>query len=538
MDNILQIYELTKLVCEEINDSPTLYAMALTCHALSEPSLDVLWRNIYSFEPLLCCLPPDLLYESNFTSEDSVLSKITLVGNRRTPTGADLDRYLSCYARRIQRFVLRPTEKMKIMSTEFLSALKFATGGVPGALCPNIKEFYLLATPWSAHHSIPGLIIQLASTLPLVIGESDSVEAFGVLAASPFSDDVQAIYEVLQRAPCIKTLMLSIDSISPNALTGPIFDNWLAPSWLSPRWTNLEYLQVDSITGASVDHLASLPNLATFILADQTDVLTNPPCVVTSNTEKFRALRELRVHSRRLEIATRLVRHLPPRSSLRILECTTPQPATLNEATDAIYAAEAHTSPFTLESLRLEDCVVPDLDQSQPLDFDVNNPHSPLARYLDANIRISCFLPFSRLRELSLCFYPRVSVSPEDIALIPTSWPNLTVLNLRGTFPILRQPTLDHTHLVYLIERCPSIRVLGLPVDVRRVQGTESIPGGRFPLQKLYVCGSPIDSSERVQAFMQTNLPEVEVVVRYQTWLYTNSESEMVWAEVWGDIGD
>jgi len=35
----------------------TLYSLALTCRTLSGPALDILWRDLDSLYPLLCCLP-------------------------------------------------------------------------------------------------------------------------------------------------------------------------------------------------------------------------------------------------------------------------------------------------------------------------------------------------------------------------------------------------------------------------------------------------------------------------------------------------
>jgi hypothetical protein len=39
------------------NSRRTVAALARTCRTFQEPALDVLWRDIKGFEPLLSCLP-------------------------------------------------------------------------------------------------------------------------------------------------------------------------------------------------------------------------------------------------------------------------------------------------------------------------------------------------------------------------------------------------------------------------------------------------------------------------------------------------
>ena len=61
MDQILP--EHIPLVCNFM-DNRDLLSLALSSRGLTEPALDVLWRYITSFKPLICCLPVDLLEAS------------------------------------------------------------------------------------------------------------------------------------------------------------------------------------------------------------------------------------------------------------------------------------------------------------------------------------------------------------------------------------------------------------------------------------------------------------------------------------------
>jgi hypothetical protein len=49
----------------------TVAALARTCRTFQEPALDVLWRDIKGFKPLLSCLPEDVVIR---TTEGQLVS--------------------------------------------------------------------------------------------------------------------------------------------------------------------------------------------------------------------------------------------------------------------------------------------------------------------------------------------------------------------------------------------------------------------------------------------------------------------------------
>jgi hypothetical protein len=52
--------EIFQLVDRDLSRKKTLLALAVTCKSFTEPALDLLWRELDLFSPLIRCLPPSL----------------------------------------------------------------------------------------------------------------------------------------------------------------------------------------------------------------------------------------------------------------------------------------------------------------------------------------------------------------------------------------------------------------------------------------------------------------------------------------------
>ncbi|KAJ3537503.1 hypothetical protein NMY22_g5562 [Coprinellus aureogranulatus] len=120
--------ELIPGICNGMGDKD-LFSMALASRALMNPALDVLWEAVYSFRPLICCLPDDLL-DFKGTSPDYVRL-------RRTMCAQDLERYLTTYAPRIRSVLIGLRFQKLFLSPEVLDGLLETSQFVPGALSPN-----------------------------------------------------------------------------------------------------------------------------------------------------------------------------------------------------------------------------------------------------------------------------------------------------------------------------------------------------------------------------------------------------------------
>ncbi|KAF9228708.1 hypothetical protein BS17DRAFT_744743, partial [Gyrodon lividus] len=107
----------------------TLFNLAQTCRAFSEPSLDILWYNLRSLEPLVKCLPRDLWRHSARTGSLVVMR----------PLLAEDWRILRGYARRARSLTV-PANQASKLDRNFVSAM----AGVPynGPLLPNLRRLY------------------------------------------------------------------------------------------------------------------------------------------------------------------------------------------------------------------------------------------------------------------------------------------------------------------------------------------------------------------------------------------------------------
>ena len=59
MDHCLQIPEVVRVLCDGLSGKDA-YSMAMVARRFVEPALDVRWRDLTSFVPIVKCLPDDL----------------------------------------------------------------------------------------------------------------------------------------------------------------------------------------------------------------------------------------------------------------------------------------------------------------------------------------------------------------------------------------------------------------------------------------------------------------------------------------------
>lgn len=61
MHRVFEINEILLHILKDLESRRDVAMMARVCRTFHETSLDIVWREIWSLEPLLFCLPPDLL---------------------------------------------------------------------------------------------------------------------------------------------------------------------------------------------------------------------------------------------------------------------------------------------------------------------------------------------------------------------------------------------------------------------------------------------------------------------------------------------
>lgn len=82
MDRCLRTPELVARICDEA-DKESALALALTGKRFLDPGLNSRWRNLTSFEPLVACLPTDLLREMEFEPalDSRMMVRVLLMSN-------------------------------------------------------------------------------------------------------------------------------------------------------------------------------------------------------------------------------------------------------------------------------------------------------------------------------------------------------------------------------------------------------------------------------------------------------------------------
>ncbi|KAF6747854.1 hypothetical protein DFP72DRAFT_972165 [Ephemerocybe angulata] len=500
MQRFLECLELKTLVCDDL-DRKSAYALALTNSAFLHPGLKKVWQTIDTFEPLLRCLPADVLSETKLRAFFTRMPTVAM-SLRRPLVAEDLARYRS-HARYIREFKIDMYRCKRLPAADLLHGLELVTEKQHGALAPNLRSF-------KAFPRIPLKTDLLQSLSPFTyLFMGTRIEQLEVRLSAELPLDAALIQSTSQSVPNLKALNFSADSDLP-----------LTTKYLSSStWDNLQ--SFCARTCSSISILASLPQLRTLRLTEvqNTDIQIQSTLLDQDTLEVrnrgFPSLREMEVHARSFTIILEFIRHLPTSNTIRTLTFGTfLSPASPPEIQDILSSIRARVNPLTLESLQIADNELdevhqqafwapgPDIEPPEPEDLGYDEPIDALPHTHD----------FTNLEVLVLRFNERIRVTSGDLAAIPGRWPRLTRFEISETGPKPQHPLVDHTDLMALVEHCPSLRVLGVPFDTTRISGEERSPQGPFLLSRLYVIGSPICSPSCVAEFLQGNFPELEQI--------------------------
>ncbi|KAG1857393.1 hypothetical protein DFJ58DRAFT_913524 [Suillus subalutaceus] len=144
-----------------------LAVLARTCRKFKEPALDILWKHVYGFKPLISCLPEGVSY-------------IDMAGNLtlRRPFLAGEWRLIHQYARRVHSFAVNSSQ-LDMIDNHVMQALMSAPSST--SLFPNLRRlrwsddrehfFPLLRyPPWVNYHINPGgLYIYTSLVCPICV---------------------------------------------------------------------------------------------------------------------------------------------------------------------------------------------------------------------------------------------------------------------------------------------------------------------------------------------------------------------------------
>lgn len=400
-----------------------------------------------------------------------------------------------------------------------MKGLREATGWAePGCLAPFLKKFdwdlpvSLISTNPAELYGC-AVWVHLPFAMDLFLPSSTLVEYFGAFVTS---EDGQRMLEAAsRRLPRVKTLV----HLAPL----PDATYYI----MSNKWLHLETLKIASLGVDAVPHLAALPRLANLEvkLIDKGQHIQPP---MNDIGQSFTLLRNLDIHTfGGFGPTIAFFRYLLPTNGVRKLTCTTSRGTICDEAKQLLATLQAHFNPRALKKIDVQDNFLPPQNRGRMVGVRPGHHAS--------TIDISPISNFTGLEKLILRFEPQVTMNTSDITLIPSSWPRMKHIDLRGTLPLDNEqpPTIDHTHIFGLLEKLPVIRFLGIPFNAANIPPGSVSPHAPFALEKLRVCGSPIVSCSRVTRFLQQNFPNLKKCSgRYQDWLIWDRPWDALWEEV------
>ncbi|KAF5332837.1 hypothetical protein D9611_005372 [Ephemerocybe angulata] len=489
--------ELVDLLCKEASQG-SLFSLALTSRNVSEHALDSLWRHLYSFEPLLACLPDDLWREKEVT-QISFEKPVPVLFPRRAIAPEELDRYRSFYASRIRTIALSTVGDV-LLSFDALSALfTVSTLLGPDSLAPpKLQTLRLFLDPAESIHNFA-----MVTFLPIFVGKAEMEISTAMQAAR---QDVGLVELAMEGKANLKTLAVS--AYSRTEYGGGELWGFIR----SQSWDTLESLTLPELP--PIAFLGALPKLKHLSAAHVAEIAYKYVPIEARNSW-FPCLEELSLEAESFAPICAFIKQLAPTNQIRTATFSASNPAPALDVQQLIDTVQKHMRPDHLEGLELSNGDLTD-EQIETLEPGPPEPEEPIDMEFPGSIDITSLRRFSKLSMLLVNTRQRVQMSSHDLSAIPLVWPAMVSLDFCETALQGGTPLVDHTDVLHLVERLPALRWLGLPFDATRVRGTEeSARGPHHVLEMLRVRGSPIASPSLVRTFMRRNFPNAKVDSRY-----------------------
>ncbi|KAF6761376.1 hypothetical protein DFP72DRAFT_880967 [Ephemerocybe angulata] len=516
MHRSLQISEVIYGICDQLDQSDhlernTCIALSLTCKAFLEPALDHIWRDLSSFDPLVACLPADLwrveiqpMGRSKGVAEtEPYYSQLVqkLLHLQREVTPADLDRYLSFYARRIRTFQTDSWMPFTILSVHALKSIQVASNFKKGALAPSLHALKwvsptLLESVFKSHDAADDFYPIYASLFL-----SEHVDTLHLCIYKEYTQYMAEVHSALDRFPELKVL-------SMEAANGRVLNDYVgyAPWYRLEKLSSVNTILDDSIIAT----LSAIPCLRLLVLQDpysETPALTpqpsgSPPPITDDLTPPFPSLESLTLIYKDLRSCNLLLRSLPPSNRLHSIHISYTH-GYLQNTIDTIHS---HVNHLTLRKLIVIDDFYPTRDYFSP------SLEKTEDEFWD-DVEMQPLLAFKNLVTLRIVRKGwHTLLTPDfvhELEMSDGSWRNLEELDLCGTRPTTQVPLINHDHFLKILEACPALRNVALFFDATRITFHDESPSAPFPLQNLSVRDSPIASPDCVLNFLDFNLPNI-----------------------------
>ncbi|KAG1851910.1 hypothetical protein F4604DRAFT_1933846 [Suillus subluteus] len=457
-----------------LDTKKTLLALALTCKSFTEPALDLLWRHLGGFEPLIKCLPRSLWKQS--------WKKLEF---QRTMTLDDWSIFCK-YNHRVRSLFNECHERYSkdaICSTKIWRALSRPPFSLP--LLPNLTSL-----TWANASDKTFQYVQLFVTPKLTMLHL-STAYYGRFTFGPSKESIFS--SIAKSCPSVSDLGFDFGR-NRAEYTVSVGDT----STMLRLWSHLTSVRTGTISEATILHLSKLPSLRVL-------KFTLPSTSISTDAQKllqrpvFCALQELDVTFNSLVILDAFLEKLtitPKVLSFTITGGVGSEralPGLISRLSDVC----AHSS---LQEVRLS-------ITGQPA-------------YYNASIEAAAFQPLYAFRNLrKLDFEPDafciVQIDDASLLQMAKAWPYLEELRI-SKYPSRYQVT-AHAFVV-LLRYCPRLRSVTVPIDWSTID-VHTIPPdipyqgfSQKALSNLFVGGSSITRPTSIAAFISAVAPNLRSI--------------------------
>ncbi|EIW85670.1 hypothetical protein CONPUDRAFT_142143 [Coniophora puteana RWD-64-598 SS2] len=457
MHPALLVSEILCQILSALSDNKDLFAVSVTCHDLSEPSLDQLWSTQLSLVPLVKCLPRDLIRCETERNAGGV-AKLSFT---RGLTSADWDVLLK-YAHRIRvlRGVTRDSHHKTVegwelgrerLSPEILETLsnppkEIIFNAFKNALFPHLESITWQdfdadsAEAMSFLRSFAGPKLKTLSMNGFLVQRQYSSEFLSKLV-SEFS----VLYPEL-RTFTIPLMRMHVPnrpdivSVLSRAVRG---------------WKDMRVLKCGPLDVPAIRHLAHLRALERF----ETDLPIygfRYSKTLQFPDQAFSCLRTLGLNHGRgfkqiIEFFQAIPGHLPQLSKLTLLSDRQDNPDDIQRLNDII-ARRVRT-----ETLR--ELIIVERNILDPHVADTRVTFSTLQPLLD----------FARLEFVCLTTDRTIVLTDKEFVMLANAWPKLTALLINETHGWQSPSGVTIAGLTAALERWTMLYYLALAIDARKV---------------------------------------------------------------------
>ncbi|KAG1747931.1 uncharacterized protein EDB91DRAFT_50983 [Suillus paluster] len=468
MHKCLQITELFDIICrrvlvtgqplEYMSGRSSLASLCRTCRFFHEPALNVLYKSLESFHPLLSCLPTITIIDETGQKMIMLFKEVRLSDWRR----------MQHYAKRVHS--LRVDQEDVIIDKTILHAL--ATSPFAPPVFTHLKRLWWSNNSVDALPFLCSLVNARLEWLTL-----DGLDPIRFRRIAPLITSAGNSLHVARFPP-----EYSMRKIHPD-----VFQSW----------HNLQNLDCGLVNDATFCHLASASKLTR--LSIQVDEKNDYSALMKLTDQPvFTVLQELHIAATHtshcipiLEIA-----ELPSLRSLRIRSTETG--LTDVELHQCFYQISRHCP--SLRDLYLEE-------------WQVSPPEFPVGCIITFGALKTLF-SLRHLETLHLDTTCTFSLDDKELAQLANTWLKLRALDL-GTRNGWRQPSkITLQGLAELLWRCPVLSVVGFAMNAWAPDIDDQRPGGgvrRNGLEVLRVADSKIDDPLSVAAFLSDVAPNAEI---------------------------